>query len=199
MRRGHSARSAARRAAAGAGSDRPAGADAAARRAAAARTTADGEIILLDEQDRSLWNREQIDEGLALVERALRSGAGPYTLQAAIAAVHAEARQRNRLVADRGLYDSCAHRAVAGGRAQSRRGRRHADGPQAGLELIDAILARRDLTDYHLAHAARADLCRRLGRTADAIAATSARSRSRIRRPNGGFSSAASPELRASS
>ena len=141
----------------------------------AARTSAAGEIILLDEQDRSLWNRDQIDEGSALVEQALLSRRfGPYTLQAAIAAVHAEAPHPAatdwaQIV---GLYDVLARAnpspvvelncAVAVAMR---------DGPLAGLALIDAILARGDLQDYHLAHAARADLCRRLGRTAQARAA----------------------------
>ena len=140
-----------------------------------ARTSADGELVLLDAQDRSQWNRAQIDEGCTLVERALGSRqVGPYALQAAIAAVHAEARDAAstdwRQIA--GLYDvlmridpspvvelNCAA-AIA-----------MRDGPEAGLALIDAILDRGDLADYHLAHSARADLLRRLGRTADAIAA----------------------------
>ncbi len=138
----------------------------------AARTSPAGELILLDEQDRSLWNRDQIAEGLALVERALSSRrVGTYTLQAAIAAVHAEAPNAmatdwERIVA---LYDLLGrvdpspvvelNRAVAVAMR---------DGPAAGLVLIDALLARGDLADYHLAHAARADMCRRLGRTAEA-------------------------------
>ncbi|MEO8801904.1 MAG: RNA polymerase sigma factor [Rudaea sp.] len=136
------------------------------------RTNADGEIVLLDDQDRSLWNRAQIDEGTAQVERAFASRQfGPYTLQAAIAAVHAQvtdaaATDWNEIV---GLYDAllkiepspivALNRAVA----ISRR-----DGPQAGLVEVDAILAAGSLTDYHLAHAARADFCRRLGRTREA-------------------------------
>jgi RNA polymerase sigma-70 factor (ECF subfamily) len=140
----------------------------------AARTSASGDLILLEDQDRSLWNREYIAEGLALVERALSSRRfGPYTLQAAIAAVHAEATEAKatdwvQLV---GLYDLLLrvepspvielNRAVAVAMR---------DGPQAGLDLIDAILARGDLADYRLAHAARADLCRRLGRHAQARA-----------------------------
>jgi RNA polymerase sigma-70 factor (ECF subfamily) len=138
----------------------------------AARTSPTGEIILLDNQDRSLWDREQIAEGTALAQRALSSGSiGPYTVQAAISAVHASAS--NAAATDWaqivGLYDLLArvtpspivelNRAVAVAMR---------DGPSAGLELIDAILARGDLADYHLAHAARADLCRRLGRTAEA-------------------------------
>jgi len=139
-----------------------------------ARTTPAGELVLLDDQDRSLWNRGQIAEGSALVERALSSpGYGAYTLQAAIAAVHAEAPTAAatdwaRIV---GLYDILVgvnpspvvelNRAVAVAMR---------DGPAAGLVLVDALLARGDLGDYHLAHAARADLCRRLGRTAEARA-----------------------------
>ncbi|MGH7348416.1 MAG: RNA polymerase sigma factor [Candidatus Rokuibacteriota bacterium] len=138
----------------------------------AARTSPAGELVLLDEQDRSLWSREQIAEGATLVERALSSRRiGPYTLQAAIAAVHAEAPSAGatdwaQIVA---LYDVLAradpspvvelNRAVAVAMR---------DGPRAGLALIDAILARGALQDYPLAHAARADLCRRLGRRADA-------------------------------
>ena len=141
----------------------------------AARTTPAGEMILLDDQDRSSWNREQIAEGQVLVENALRSRRiGPYTLQAAIAAVHAEAPTANatdwhQIV---GLYDVLMRAdpspVVALNRAAAIAMR---DGPLAGLTLIDGILAAGDLTDYHLAHSARADLCRRLGRTADARAA----------------------------
>jgi len=138
----------------------------------AARSSPTGELILLDQQDRSLWRREQIAEGVALVQCALASRRfGPYTLQAAIAAVHAQApapaaTDWAQIV---GLYDALAradpspvielNRAVAVAMR---------DGPAAGLTLIDAILARGDLDDYHLAHSARADLCRRLGRTAEA-------------------------------
>jgi RNA polymerase sigma-70 factor (ECF subfamily) len=140
----------------------------------AARTSPAGDLVLLDDQDRSLWNRAQIAEGSALVEQALRSRRfGPYTLQAAIAAVHAEARDAAatdwaQIV---GVYDVLAradpspvvelNRAVAVAMR---------DGPVAGLALIDAILARGDLGDYHLAHSARADLCRRLERRAEARA-----------------------------
>jgi RNA polymerase sigma-70 factor (ECF subfamily) len=139
----------------------------------AARTSASGELILLEDQDRSLWNRDQIAEGIALVERALASRAGPYSIQAAIAAVHAEAPSAAatdwaEIV---GLYDVLSranpspvielNRAVAVAMR---------DGPSAGLALIEAILERGDLLDYRLAHAARAELCRRLGRTADARA-----------------------------
>jgi RNA polymerase sigma-70 factor (ECF subfamily) len=137
-----------------------------------ARTSPEGDLILLENQNRSLWNREQISAGKVLVERALSSRRfGVYTMQAAIAAVHAEAPSAEatdwaQIVA---LYNLLAraepspivdlNRAVAVAMR---------DGPLAGLELIDAILARGDLADYHLAHAARADLCRRLGRTTEA-------------------------------
>src|SRR5215813_10704017 len=140
----------------------------------AARTSASGELILLADQDRALWNREQIAEGQALVARALSSRrAGPYSLQAAIAAVHAEAAGTAatdwaQIV---GLYDVLArmepspvielNRAVAVAML---------DGPAAGLELVDAILARGALADYHLAHSARADFCRRLGKIEEARA-----------------------------
>jgi RNA polymerase sigma-70 factor (ECF subfamily) len=138
----------------------------------AARTTASGELVLLADQDRALWNRAQIADGVALVEGALASGTvGPYTVQAAIAAVHAQAPEAAatdwaRIVA---LYDVLMranpspvvelNRAVAVAMR---------DGPAAGLALIDALLAEGDLDDYYLAHSARADLCRRLGRRADA-------------------------------
>jgi RNA polymerase sigma-70 factor (ECF subfamily) len=138
----------------------------------AARTSASGDLILLDEQDRARWNRNLIDEGIALVERALPlRRPGPYCVQAAIAAVHAgaqnaEATDWAEIV---GLYDLLLevepsavielNRAVAVAMR---------DGPQAGLTLIDALLGRGELADYRLAHAARADLCRRLGKDADA-------------------------------
>ncbi|WP_300339632.1 RNA polymerase sigma factor [Accumulibacter sp.] len=141
----------------------------------AARTSPTGDLILLDDQDRSLWEREQIAEGVALVEHALSSRRfGPYALQAAIAAVLAEAPSTaatdwREIV---GLYDVLLrvepspvvelNRSVAVAMR---------DGPAAGLTLIDAILARGELADYRLAHAARADLCRRLGRHDDARAA----------------------------
>jgi RNA polymerase sigma-70 factor (ECF subfamily) len=141
----------------------------------AARTTPDGDLILLADQDRALWNRAQIAEGSALVRRALASRrAGIYALQAAIAAVHAEAPSAEatdwaQIVA---LYDVLARRdpspVVALNRAVAVAMR---DGPAAGLTLIEAIHARGELADYHLAHAARADLCRRLGRTGEARAA----------------------------
>jgi len=140
----------------------------------AARTGPTGELILLDDQDRARWSRELIAEGTALVERALASRRiGPYTLQAAISAVHAEAPTAAatdwaQIV---GLYDVLLradpspvielNRAVAVAMR---------DGPAAGLALIDALLGRGALADYHLAHSARAELCRRLGRTADARA-----------------------------
>jgi RNA polymerase sigma-70 factor (ECF subfamily) len=141
----------------------------------AARTSASGELVLLGMQDRSQWNRTQIAEGLALVEQALASRAfGPYTLQAAIAAVHAEAPTAAatdwaQIV---GLYDVLA-RAEPSPVVELNRAAAVAmrDGPAAGLALVDAILARGDLRDYHLAYSARADLCRRLGRTAEARAA----------------------------
>ena len=139
-----------------------------------ARTSQTGDLILLEDQDRSLWNREQITEGKALAQRALSSGRfDAYTLQAVIAAAHAEALSAARTNWDKilGFYDMLVqfqpspvvelNRAVAVAMR---------DGPGAGLTLIDAILARGDLTDYHLAHAARADLCRRLGRSQEARA-----------------------------
>lgn len=139
-----------------------------------ARTTDAGEVILLDDQDRSVWNREQIAEGVALVEQALSSRRfGAYTLQAAIAAVHAEAPSAEetdweQIVA---LYDVLAladpSPVIDLNRAAAVAMR---DGPAAGLALIDAILTRGDLEDYPLAHAARADLCQRLGKSADARA-----------------------------
>jgi RNA polymerase sigma-70 factor (ECF subfamily) len=151
----------------------------------AARTSASGELILLEDQDRSLWDRDQIAEGIKLVERALTSRPalseqkrvegrfGPYAIQAAIAAVHAEAptAAATDWAEIVGLYDVLAR---AGPSAVIELNRAVAvamrDGPAAGLVLIDAILERGDLVDYRLAHAARAELCRRLGRTADARA-----------------------------
>jgi RNA polymerase sigma-70 factor, ECF subfamily len=140
----------------------------------AARTSPGGDLVLLDEQDRSRWNAEQIAEGLALVERALVSRRfGPFALQAAIAAVHAEARDAaltdwRQIV---GLYD-VLQRADPSPVVELNRAAAIAmrDGPEAGLALVDALLARDELAEYHLAHAARADLCRRLGRRSDAIA-----------------------------
>ena len=141
----------------------------------AARTSPSGEVVLLDDQDRTKWDREQIAEGTDLVRRALSSRRiGPYTIQAAISAVHAEATTAaatdwNEIV---GLYDVLRridpspvielNRAVAIAMR---------DGPEAGLRLVGAILDRGDLRDYRLAHAARAELCRRLGRNEDARAA----------------------------
>jgi len=138
----------------------------------AARTSATGELILLEDQDRSLWNREQIGEGVALVEKALKSRRfGSYTLQAAIAAVHAEAESVaatdwRQIVA---LYNQLAriqpspvvqlNRAVAIAMR---------DGPEVGLTHIDAVLEHGELKNYYLAHSARADMCRRLGRTDEA-------------------------------
>jgi RNA polymerase sigma-70 factor, ECF subfamily len=137
-----------------------------------ARTSPTGEMVLLDDQDRLLWSREQITEGTSLVERALASRRiGPYTLQAAIAAVHAEAPAA--AVTDWaqivGLYDVLV-RAEPSPVVELNRAAAVAmrDGPAAGLALIDAILARGDLADYPLAHSARAELCRRLGKTGDA-------------------------------
>jgi RNA polymerase sigma-70 factor, ECF subfamily len=137
------------------------------------RTTPSGEMILLEDQDRSQWHRSQIEEGVDLVERALASHRfGPYTLQAAIAAVHAEASKASgtdwaQIV---GLYDVLL-RADPSPVIELNRAAAIAmrDGPEAGLALIDAILVRGDLTDYYLAHAARGDLCRRLGRIDDAL------------------------------
>jgi RNA polymerase sigma-70 factor, ECF subfamily len=138
----------------------------------AARTSATGELILLENQDRALWNRTQIAEGVALVEKALGSRRfGPYTLQAAIAAVHAEAEATaatdwRQIVA---LYNQLVriqpspvvhlNRAVAIAMR---------DGPEAGLVHIDALLEQGELANYYLAHSAHADMCRRLGRTAEA-------------------------------
>ena len=140
----------------------------------AARTSPTGELILLENQDRSLWNREQIAEGIALLEKALKSRRfGSYTLQAAIAAVHAEAESMaatdwRQIVA---LYDRLLqiqpspvvqlNRAVAIAMR---------DGPEAGLAQIDAILEQGELANYYLAHSARADMYRRLGRTVEARA-----------------------------
>ncbi|MCU1383001.1 MAG: putative polymerase, sigma-24 subunit, subfamily [Acidobacteria bacterium] len=140
----------------------------------AARTSADGELTLLDHQDRARWNRDQIAEGSALVERALAMRRfGPYAIQAAIAAVHAEAATAAatdwaQIV---GLYDILV-RADRSPVVELNRAAAVAmrDGPLAGLALIDAILARGDLADYLHAHSARADLCRRLGKVEQARA-----------------------------
>jgi RNA polymerase sigma-70 factor (ECF subfamily) len=138
----------------------------------ATRTSPEGELVLLADQDRSRWDRELIAEGTGLVHRALASQRfGPYTVQAAIAAVHAlapsaDATDWTQIV---GLYDvlllADASPVIELNRAAAVAMR---DGPEAGLALVDAILARGELGDYHLAHAARADLCRRLGRAEDA-------------------------------
>lgn len=140
-----------------------------------ARTSATGELIVLDEQDRSLWNAELIAEGCGLIERALSTrGFGPYCLQAAISAVHAEASSAQETDWPQivGLYEVLLRASPspvielnhAAALAQR-------DGPLAGLLLIEGILARGDLLDYHLAHSARAEFCRQLGRTEEARAA----------------------------
>ena len=139
-----------------------------------ARASADGEVVVLSEQDRSLWNREQIEEGTQLVERALTSRrGGGYAIQAAISAVHAHASSTDTTDWDEivGLYDALLlvdpspvielNRAVAVAMR---------DGLEAGLSIVDGILGRGDLKDYRFAHAARADMCRRLGRTGEARA-----------------------------
>jgi RNA polymerase sigma-70 factor (ECF subfamily) len=138
----------------------------------AARSSPTGELILLDHQDRSLWNRELIAEGKTLVERALATRRfGPYTLQAAIAAVHADAPSADatdwgQIVALYGLLARINPSPVIELNLAVAVAMR--DGPQVGLELIDAILDRGELADYHLAHSARADMCRRLGKQAEA-------------------------------
>jgi RNA polymerase sigma-70 factor, ECF subfamily len=140
----------------------------------ATRTSPTGELVLLDDQDRSLWNRDLIDEGLSLVEQALAARPiGPYRVQAAIAAVHAGAPSAaatdwSRIVE---LYD-LLQRASPSPVVELNRAVAVAmrDGPLAGLTLVDSILARGDLEDYYLAHSARADLCRRLRRRAEARA-----------------------------
>ena len=141
----------------------------------AARSSAQGEVILLEDQDRSMWDRELIEEGKGLIERGLASRRfGPYTLQAAIAAVHAEARETSatdwtQIV---GLYDVLVranpspvvelNRAIAVAMR---------DGPAEGLALVDGILERGELEAYYLAHSARAELCRRLGNREESAAA----------------------------
>ncbi|NWC93246.1 MULTISPECIES: RNA polymerase sigma factor [unclassified Pseudomonas] len=137
-----------------------------------ARTSAGGELVLLDEQDRSLWDASLIAEGCALVEKALTMPRfGPYSLQAAIAAVHAEAVSADETDWPQivGLYD-VLHRAMPSPVIELNRavavGMR--DGALAGLEWVDGILARGELVDYHLAHSARGEFCRRLGRVEDA-------------------------------
>lgn len=133
-----------------------------------ARSDAEGELVLLDEQDRSLWNRAFIDEGCQLVQQALRSQRfGVYSLQAAIAAVHAEAASAEATDWDEivGLYDVLLQRwpspVIELNRAAALARR---DGAEAGLAAVEAILDRGQLQDYHLAHSARAELCRQLGR-----------------------------------
>jgi RNA polymerase sigma-70 factor (ECF subfamily) len=136
------------------------------------RSSPDGDLILLDQQDRSLWNKDQIVEGISFTESALASRRfGAYTLQAAIAAIHAEASSSastdwrqitllyNRLVRIQPSPVVELNRAVAIAMCE---------GPEQGLRLIDALLAREELASYHLAHSARADLCRRLGRLTEA-------------------------------
>jgi len=139
-----------------------------------AARSADGEVVLLDAQDRRLWDRRLIAEGIALVERALGAGPpGPYAVQAAIAAVHAEAATADQTDWAQivGLYDVLLRTddspVIALNRAAAVAMR---DGPAAGLTIIDAILARGELQDYQFAHSARADCCRRLGRVDDARA-----------------------------
>ena len=140
----------------------------------AARTSSDGDLILLEQQDRSLWNKDQIAEGISLTQTALRSRRfGAYTLQAAIAALHAESSsaastdwRQITLLYDQLLRIQPSavvelNRAVAIAMC---------DGPEQGLSLIDNLLTRQDLSNYHLAHSARADLCRRLGRIPEARA-----------------------------
>jgi RNA polymerase sigma-70 factor, ECF subfamily len=140
----------------------------------AARSSPEGDLILLDQQDRTLWNKEQIAEGISLTESALASRRfGAYTLQAAIAAVHAEASsaastdwRQIRLIYDRLLRIQPSpvvelNRAVAVAMCE---------GPEQGIRLIDGLLAREELANYYLAHSARADLCRRLGRLREARA-----------------------------
>ena len=150
----------------------------------AARSSAEGELILLDQQDRSLWNKAQIAEGISLTESAFRSRRfGAYTLQAAIAAVHAEASsaastdwRQITLLYDRLLHIQPSpvvelNRAVAIAMCASpNQGPDEGPevGPEQGLRLIDALLAQEELAKYHLAHSARADLCRRLGRLKEA-------------------------------
>jgi RNA polymerase sigma-70 factor (ECF subfamily) len=139
-----------------------------------ARTSPDGELVLLENQDRLLWDRELIAEGSGLVRAALATKRfGPYTLQAAIAAVHAEARDpaATDWGAIVGLYDVLARTddspVIELNRAVALAMR---DGPEVGLASIDAILERGELREYRLAHAARAEFCRRLGRMKDARA-----------------------------
>ncbi len=140
-----------------------------------ARSTSEGDLLVLEEQDRSRWNQEQIREGLGLTERALQSGrAGPYAIQAAISAIHAEAKRAAETdwaqIVE--LYDVLlklgASAVVELNQAAAIAMR---DGPEHGLARIDRLMARGELAHYHLAHSARADLLRRMGRTSDALAA----------------------------
>ena len=141
----------------------------------AARTDAAGDLVVLEEQDRRLWDRDAIDEGVALVDRAFATrSVGPYTIQAAISALHAQAPEAgatdwSEIV---GLYD-VLRRIDASPVVELNRAAALAmhEGPEAGLASIDAILARGELADYRLAHAARTDLCRRLGRNDEACSA----------------------------
>jgi RNA polymerase sigma-70 factor (ECF subfamily) len=140
-----------------------------------ARTSPDGDLVLLEDQDRSLWDRGQIGEGVTLIERALAARRiGPFQVQAAIAAVHAEAATpaATDWAEIVGLYDVLL-RVAPSPVAELNRAAAVAmrDGPEAGLALIDAILARGELEAYHLAHSARGELLRRLGRRNDAVAA----------------------------
>jgi RNA polymerase sigma-70 factor (ECF subfamily) len=140
----------------------------------AARTSIEGELILLEDQERSRWNRAHIDEGISLIERSLSSGRyGPYSLQAAISAVHAGAASAaetdwQEIV---GLYDALVlldfSPIVQLNRAAAVAMR---DGPEAGIRLIDEIFARGELDDYQFAHSARGELCRRAGRVSEAQA-----------------------------
>jgi RNA polymerase sigma-70 factor (ECF subfamily) len=140
-----------------------------------ARATEDGNLILLDQQDRSLWNRGLADEGIALVERALASRRfGPYTLQAAIAAVHAEAASADKTDwAEIAALYSLLMRIDPSPVVELNRAVAIAmrDGPAAGLTIVEDILARGKLQEYSLAHSVRADLLRRLGKRAEARSA----------------------------
>ena len=140
-----------------------------------ARTSAEGELVLLAEQDRSLWDASLIAEGCALVERALGTRRfGPYCLQAAIAAVHAEAARADETDWPQivGLYDVLL-RAVPSPVIELNRAVALAmrDGPLAGLQQVEGILARGELLDYHWVHSARGEFCRQLGRVEEARAA----------------------------
>jgi RNA polymerase sigma-70 factor (ECF subfamily) len=140
-----------------------------------ARTSREGDLVLLADQDRKLWNRAQIAEGASLVKQALASrGAGPYTIQAAIAAVHAEAEtpEETDWTEIVGLYDELLRIAPSPVVELNRAAAvAMSDGPESGLAIVESILGRGDLMDYHHAHAARAEFCRRLGRLTEARAA----------------------------